>query len=126
LAKVLLIDDEPADRLSIASMLRDMGHEVVTAHDGETGVFRYQTIAPDVVVTDLVMPNLHGVLVIAHLRDVYPDARVIAVSGKDANGLRRADEAGAAATLTKPVDRHALSAAMGEALAGPYESPWVE
>lgn len=103
-----------------------MGHDVELADDGESGVFRYEAGSPDVVVTDLVMPNLHGVLVIAHLKKIYPDARIVAISGKDPNGLRRALEAGADAALKKPVSRQALAEALRDALEGPYEPAWVE
>ena len=72
---------------------------------------------PDLVITDLVMPGLHGVLLIEHIRTLDPDAKIIAISGKAPEQLHRAKEAGAMATLTKPLDRAKLVAAVERALA---------
>ena len=69
------------------------------------------------VITDLVMPGMHGVLFIRHLKADYPDCKVIAMSGKAPEHLKIAAEAGALATLHKPMERQALVRAVEEALA---------
>jgi YesN/AraC family two-component response regulator len=57
------------------------------------------------IITDLVMPILNGVLLIEHVSNMNPLAKIIGISGKGPEHLRRAQEAGAVAVLRKPIDR---------------------
>ncbi len=120
---ILVVDDEPGTRVHLnADLADDMGHNVIFANDGEAGIAQYEKTDPDLVITDLVMPGLHGVLLIEHIRTLDPDAKIIAISGKAPEQLYRAKEAGAMATLTKPLDRAKLMAAVEQALA--VRDPW--
>ena len=58
--KVLLVDDEAGVRLTVGSQLKDLGHDVIAAPDGEQGWCAYELAMPGVVITDLVMPRESG------------------------------------------------------------------
>jgi len=123
LAKILVVDDDPETRLLLDSILGDAnGHEIVFATDGDKGISTFDKDQPDLVITDLVMPHLHGVLMIEHLTAVYPSTKIIAISGKAPEQLERAESAGAVASLQKPIDRDALVEVVEWALAAP--KPW--
>jgi CheY-like chemotaxis protein len=126
MARILIVDDDPATRVLMNSILGEgLGHELVFAQDGETAIQRYGRLAPDLVITDLVMPKMHGVLVVEHLRKTFPLSTIIAISGKAPEQLARAGDAGAVATLTKPIQRDELVRAVREALKGAREGdPW--
>ena len=123
LATILVVDDEPQARLLLASVLQDeLGHEVVFAPDGEAAAETYGQIDPDLVITDLVMPQLSGIPMIEHLRAAYPTSKIIAISGKAREQLEDAEAAGAVAALEKPFRRGELVAAVERALA--IREPW--
>ena len=77
---------------------------------------------PDLVITDLVMPQLSGIPMIEHLKAVYPTSKIIAISGKAPEQLEDAEAAGAVAALEKPFRRAALVAVVEQALA--IREPW--
>ncbi|MEI6426771.1 MAG: response regulator [Pseudanabaena sp. ELA607] len=60
MAKVLVVDDSTMVLELVSSQLREQGIEVMEAHDGEEAVKHLQTMTPDVVVTDVVMPKMNG------------------------------------------------------------------
>jgi two-component system chemotaxis response regulator CheY len=114
-ARVLVVEDEQTDRMILASMLEGMGHEVYYASDGEQAFKTYIRVNIEVVVTDLLMPNVDGLEFIVSLRTLFPDAPVIAVSGKGPELLAEAAKKGASVTLSKPVDHDELLAAIAKA-----------
>ena len=122
-ATVLVIDDDPESRILVNVILGDRhGYRVVFAADGERGLGTYRSSQPDLVVTDLVMPGLDGVVLIEHLRAIYPDSKIIAISGKGQDQLDLATEAGATSALAKPIQADELIDAVEKALA--IRGPW--
>ncbi len=118
MAKILIVDDDPETRIALSALLdKDLGHSIEFASDGDAALVSYERIHPDLVITDLVMPEMHGVLFIDHLRAVDPDCKVIAISGKAPEHLKRAVQAGALASLQKPMERQELLEAVEKALA---------
>ena len=99
---VLVVDDDPAIRDSMARELRVSGYSVVAASDGLEGVRAFETHAPDVVLTDLSMPRSDGFELISAIR---PTSRtpiiVLSVRGSDADKIRALD-LGADDFVTKP------------------------
>ena len=99
---VLLVDDDPAIRESMARELRVSGYSVVVAADGREGLRAFETHAPDVVLTDLSMPRSDGFELISAIR---PTSRtpiiVLSVRGNDADKIRALD-LGADDFVTKP------------------------
>jgi CheY-like chemotaxis protein len=119
---VLIIDDESDIRDSVGQVLTRAGYTVRTARTGSEGVAAYQQEAADLVITDMIMPNGHGLELIKTLRREHPEARIIAISGGGNFGpqaykpeaittsayLAAATAAGANRVLTKPFDRATL------------------
>jgi CheY-like chemotaxis protein len=68
MAKVLIVDDEPANRLLVATLLKYAGHDVLEAEDGAQGLELAQNGRPDLVIMDLSMPGMHGTQFVKTLR----------------------------------------------------------
>jgi DNA-binding response OmpR family regulator len=121
-ARILVIDDDHGVRGGVVAYLQRLGHDVVEASDGSLGmkVLRAQSI--DLVITDINMPDMDGIEVIAQLREAADAVPVIAMSGGGLFAkellLANAEMLGAVHTLAKPFDLDDLAAAVREALAG--------
>jgi CheY-like chemotaxis protein len=102
MAKVLVIDDVDADAEVLAAVLRREGHEVAMASDGAAALRTCDRFLPDMVITDLELPALHGLAVIAHLHAVGAKVKIIAMSGS-AEGLQAARRLGVFAVMRKPI-----------------------
>ena len=105
--KVLLVEDDP-DLLNLltAAFVRE-GFETYCAKNGRIGVDLLTTLKPDLMVTDIVMPEMEGIAAILEARRASPHTRVIAISGgghygKSQNFLAWAHELGADEVLAKP------------------------
>lgn len=126
MALLLLIDDEQAVRRIVARMLVRAGHEVVEADDGQAGLRALERLRPDLVITDMVMPNKEGIETIAGIR-ALTDAPILAVSGaRPADGLDVLKDArmlGASATLAKPFSSEELLATINSLLAASGPAP---
>mgnify|MGYP000149634254 FL=1 len=81
MAKILVIDDEEQLRDLIKKMLTRDGHQVLMAQDGEEGVRGFHQFNPDLIITDIIMPNKDGIEVIMELLKSHPDLPIIAISG---------------------------------------------
>jgi CheY-like chemotaxis protein len=94
-------------------MLRSLGHEVCTAHDGVDALAAMEQFRPDVVLLDLGMPRLNGYELARAIRS-QPDGEqmlLIAITGWGQDeARRRSREAGCNHHLVKPVDPYALQA----------------
>ena len=80
-AYVLVVDDEGAIRYSISKTLQRVGYQVHTAENGEKALEMMDHRAYDVVLTDIRMPGLTGVELLARIKDQAPDAVVILLTG---------------------------------------------
>jgi CheY-like chemotaxis protein len=123
LARILLIDDEPAIRTVVRRMLEGAGHEFLEASEGEAGMRMLAEHRPDLVITDLFMPGQDGIVTVRRIRKEFPSVKVIVVSGGDSTGrldLRKeAEMLGAMASLRKPFAAADLLRVIREALALP-------
>jgi DNA-binding response OmpR family regulator len=81
MAKILVLDDEPSILLMIKKMLEREGHEVDLALNGLAGMELFEKNRPDLVVTDIIMPEKEGLETILELRKKYPELKIIAISG---------------------------------------------
>ncbi len=79
---VLLVDDEPSIRILLSAVLEQAGYRVIVAEDGFVALRRIQESKPDLVVTDLRMPNMNGFELLTVLRSRFPEIPTIAVSGE--------------------------------------------
>ena len=120
MASILIIDDDPAGRLVLREILEAAGHRVVEAPDGEAGVRLYRERLPDLVTTNIYMPEKDGIETIKELKQDFPDAKIIAISGSDLKGrfslLSVAREFGAQRALSKPFARDEILKAVNELL----------
>jgi CheY-like chemotaxis protein len=105
---VLVIDDNPAYLLSLESLLETHGMRVAKARDGAEGLALFRTIAPAVVLTDIIMPERDGISAIVLMRRERPDVKIIAMSGAGRIGksdfLTVAKQLGADEVMPKPLD----------------------
>jgi DNA-binding response OmpR family regulator len=81
MAKILVIDDEPAILLMLKKMLEKAGHKVDTASNGNEGIILFEKNKHDLLITDIIMPEKEGMETIIELRKKYPDLKIIAISG---------------------------------------------
>ena len=79
--RILLIDDEHILRFIGEKMLSDLGYEVITAEDGVKGIEEFQKQRPDLVLLDMVMPNMNSIDCFRELKRIDATVPVIAVSG---------------------------------------------
>ncbi len=123
MARVLIVDDNHTGQIMLGPILEGVGHQVCFAMDGLRAFDLYVKKRIDLVVTDLYMPNGGGVEFIGTLRAAFPEALVIAVSGKGQHLLDAATSKGAFLALTKPVDPHELIRAIAQAVPEDDGSP---
>src|ERR1700722_5047318 len=108
-AKILVVDDEAAIREYESALLAELGHEVLTASDGIEAVRLAQERQPDLLLLDIMMPEMSGIEVCEQLRadPRTHHIRIIVVSGLDSKrALEESIIAGAYDFLAKPI--HAL------------------
>ena len=114
--KVLLVDDTRTNQLIIGKYLRTFGHEVILADDGVEGVAAFQAEAPDLVLLDVMMPNMNGYEAAGKIRELSGDADwtpIIFLSAKATDeDIAAGIEAGGDDYLFKPVSKVVLGAKM--------------
>jgi CheY-like chemotaxis protein len=106
--KILIIDDDQLVRNTIARILKRKGYELVLADDGRRGLELFQSERPDLVITDIIMPGKEGIETIREMRQINPDAKIIAISGGGRVGnvdfLTMAAKFGAREIVAKPFE----------------------
>ena len=110
---ILVVDDEPANRVLLDEMLSARGYQVATAKDGQEALEKFARLQPNLMLLDVVMPNIDGFEVCRRLKK-DPETRltpIVLVTSLSATEDRiRGIEAGADDFLNKPVDRSELLA----------------
>ncbi|MEO8550512.1 MAG: sigma-54 dependent transcriptional regulator [Kofleriaceae bacterium] len=107
--RVLVVDDEASARVGLQRLLHQAGYTVDAAPDGTTALAIALEHPPEVVVTDLVMPEMDGMTLCAKLHELDRDLPVIVATGVgDVSSAVAAMRAGAADYLIKPIDFDAL------------------
>jgi two-component system, NtrC family, response regulator HydG len=108
--RILVVDDEASARGGLEKLLKQEGYDVATASDGVEALSVAAERAPDVVVTDLKMPNMDGLALLAKLHEQDADLPVIVTTAfGDVSAAVSAMRGGAADFITKPVDFDVLS-----------------
>ena len=109
MANILVIDDDDGVRGSLEKILLREDHDVLTAADGAEGMRILREARPDLVVSDVYMPEMDGIELLIRIRDADPDLPIIVISG---GGFAPADfvledasQLGADAILSKPFER---------------------
>src|ERR1044072_4522422 len=115
--RVLAIDDEPSMTEWLKMVIEAEGYEVRTALIGTRGEEIFKQWRPDVVITDLMLPDLDGIALMRKLKDIDPWPEIIVISGQGT--ISRAVEAGQAGAfyfLEKPVSQEGLMTIIGRAI----------
>ena len=124
---ILVIDDEPSLLILFKQFLENEGYSVATAADGREGMHLLREHKPDLIITDIMMPEMDGLEVVQEIRSKYRDIPVIAISGGMKGGrlnfLPHAKKFGARRVFEKPVELAQLLQAVQELLAAPPENP---
>jgi DNA-binding NtrC family response regulator len=108
MSKILIIDDNEPVRSTMSRILTLAGYETVLAADGNEGLARMRAEAPDLIITDIIMPEKEGIETIRQVLAERPEAKIIAVSGGGRHGnmdfLNAARKLGAMEVLEKPFE----------------------
>ena len=120
MARILIVDDSPSQLMGIQRIVEKLGHEIFTATDGAAGVEVAKQVLPDLVLMDVVMPNLNGFQATRSISR-EPTTRhipVILVTTKDQDtdrvwGMRQ----GAKAYITKPFSESELADVINQYIA---------
>ena len=118
--KILIVDDDPQIRLLLTERFQKAGFEASCAANGRECMKMLSIAVPDVVITDLIMPEQEGIETIMQLRRDYPQIKIIAISGGIRGGtvnfLSAARELGAAKAYKKPFQFQELLSGVNELL----------
>jgi len=120
MSHILVIDDDEALRPMLGLALERNGHQVSLAENGATGIIQYIASSPDLVITDIIMPEKEGVETIRELRSRDPGVKIIAMSGggpRSDVSLKMCNQLGVYCTLAKPFTLETLIEAVDQALA---------
>ncbi len=119
MARILIVDDSPTQLLGIKRLVEKLGHEALTAEDGAVGVEMAKRDKPDVILMDVVMPNLNGFQATRSISKDPETAHIpivmVTTKGQDTDrvwGMRQ----GARGYITKPVSEQELAQTMKELL----------
>jgi CheY-like chemotaxis protein len=106
--KVLVVDDNESFLDMLFLYLIDNGYEVIKSLNGKDALSQYSTYAPDIIITDIIMPETDGIELLINLRKINPDVKVIVMSGGNKGYadayLQMAKKLGANCTINKPFE----------------------
>jgi DNA-binding response OmpR family regulator len=118
---VLLVDDDDSVLETISPMLTDAGYDVLGVAKARIGFDEFQSRPVDLIITDILMPEMEGIEFILKLRKESPSVPIIAISGSGRSStidyLAMARRLGATAVLEKPFGREELLGVVAKALA---------
>ena len=134
MSNILVIDDDPAVRMTIRLVLEREGHTVKQATDGLAGMKAIKAGGVDLLIVDIFMPGMDGIETIREVRQHQPDLPAIVISGTSLNGsglqapglqapdfLAMAVKLGAVRSLQKPFKPRDIIAAVDQCLGGGAE-----
>ncbi|MCK4413394.1 MAG: response regulator [Candidatus Eisenbacteria sp.] len=125
MTRILVVDDDDQVRAMLRMMLERAGYEVDEAPNGRVAIDRHRATPADLIVLDILMPEMEGVETMLTMRRQDPAVKIIAISGggrvSPQTYLDSAQKLGARKTFTKPVDREELLQGIRELLAEPAQ-----
>ena len=123
MARILVVDDDTMVRVTIRASLLRAGHEVLEAGDGHEAIGVLEKAEVDLVVSDIIMPEVDGIGLLLKLRKQFPLLRVTVISGggraQNVDFLRMAQTLGADQVLAKPFTPEQLQKAVQATLDAP-------
>lgn len=117
MSKILVVEDSLYQRKGIVRSLTEWGHEVVAAGNGQEALKELEGFTPDVIVTDLLMPEMDGFGLLKALKDKDVTIPTIVLSADIQSSVKeQCTELGAKDFLSKPVDKAELKQSLGKLL----------
>ncbi len=120
MSHILIIDDDLSIQRLFKQFLEGAGYSISSASDGREGMLLMKQKKPDLIITDIMMPEMDGLEVVRNINNTCPGLPVIAISGgmrgMPINFLPHAKKFGACRTFEKPVSLAALLKAVRELL----------
>ena len=119
MARILIVDDEPAIRGYFRRVLEDAGHAVAEAQHGKEALEVYARESQDLVIIDLIMPEMEGIELVRALLELDPKVRTITMTGalpRHEPSLKVSKILGATRTLGKQIRPDDLLAAVFDVL----------
>lgn len=114
--RILLVDDEAGIRRVLGITLADSGYPVTTAENGEAGLRLFREQKPDIVLTDIKMPDMDGIELLQHIKAESPDTEVIMFTGHgDMDLAIKSLKHDATDFVTKPINEDVLEIALKRA-----------
>ncbi|MDR2725696.1 MAG: response regulator [Candidatus Adiutrix sp.] len=116
--RVLIVDDSPIMRQMLVKIFTDEGFKVAgEAVDGSEALEMFESLNPDLITLDIVMPKMRGIEVLERIMATKPEARVIMASSvSDARTVMHCLKMGAKQYIVKPYDESKISDAVKKAL----------
>jgi len=118
MTRVLVVDDDSQMRELLGLVLQRKGYDVKTAMDGSVAVKLQKEKAFDLIITDIIMPEKEGLETIMEIRRIYPQIKIIAISGGGRHRpdvyLDLAEQLGANRILTKPFGSSEILSAVSD------------
>ena len=102
---ILVVDDDTSNLASLVKVFERLSVRVLPATNGQEALDTLRSKSVEIVLTDLMMPNMSGVDLLKHVRDISPDTEVILMTAYGTIGSRRSDERGSLRFVTKPFRR---------------------
>ena len=121
MGRILVVDDDVEIRNILRNLLESAGFEVQIASNGRDAIDRFRANPADMIITDIVMPEMDGLTMIVGLKSEFPDVKIIVTSSggpmKSDTLLDIAEEIGAVQALLKPFNKDELLAVVNSTLA---------
>lgn len=106
--KILVVEDNETFLGVLSIFLTENGYEVLKSPDGKDALIQYNFHLPDIIVTDIIMPEIDGIQLLTNLLNINPGVKVIAMSGGNRGHadtyLEMAENLGACSVLSKPFE----------------------
>lgn len=119
MVKILIIDDSSFQRKIICSILKDDGYELVTADNGKNAMEHLRTSTPDLIISDLLMPEFDGYYLLEQLKAKKSAVPTLIVTSDIQKPTReKCYQMGARGLINKPVQKETLLPAVRKILAG--------
>lgn len=108
MTNIIVADDDPEIRRLLKFLLKLEGYNVMVARDGNEVLEHARFRKIDALITDIIMPGKEGIETIMEIRELYPDIKIVAMSGGGKKGnedfLKSAEMVGAHCTIAKPFE----------------------
>jgi len=115
MATIIIADDDKTTNVMLTKILEKAGHLIISLPDGKRVMQTIKDENPDLLITDIIMPEKEGIETIIETREIYSDLPIIAIS-QNAEYLELAVSFDISEKLLKPISTEALLSAVDSAL----------